>query len=295
MKAIEPVLSLSLKNILLATDFSPGSEAAVKYAQAIARCHSSHVHTIHVSGPDSYQLLDHRAFALTFNDIDDSSADVTQLLQGLVQGLPTGVPLHPGRIWEVINDVIVRNEVDLLVLNTHGRTGMHRLISGSIAEELFRNVTCPVLTIGPGVKACGTKTFAFRNILLATDLDPNSAAPQYAAWLANDFHARLTILSVDTGKNRSTRAQMESRLQAVIADSGDPWCKPNFVVEYGVPAVQILKVAHEQQPDLIVLGARHPEPASINSHLPWATAARVIAEAQSPVLTVRERDQSLAI
>jgi nucleotide-binding universal stress UspA family protein len=42
--------------------------------------------------------------------------------------------------------------------------------------------------------------------------------------------------------------------------------------------------------DLIVLGARHPEPAKINSHLPWATAARVIAEAECPVLTVRQKE-----
>jgi nucleotide-binding universal stress UspA family protein len=42
--------------------------------------------------------------------------------------------------------------------------------------------------------------------------------------------------------------------------------------------------------DLIVLGARHPEPAKINSHLPWATAARVIAEAECPVLTVLQKD-----
>src|SRR5579871_3871729 len=63
MNTLEAVTALSLKNILLATDFSPGSETAVKYAQAIARRHSSRVHTIHVNSPNSYNLLDPDAFA----------------------------------------------------------------------------------------------------------------------------------------------------------------------------------------------------------------------------------------
>ena len=73
MKTLEPVTALSLKNILLATDFSPGSETAVKYAQAIARRHTSRVHTIHVNSPDSYNLLDPDAFAITFNGPEANS------------------------------------------------------------------------------------------------------------------------------------------------------------------------------------------------------------------------------
>jgi nucleotide-binding universal stress UspA family protein len=66
--------------------------------------------------------------------------------------------------------------------------------------------------------------------------------------------------------------------------------KPAFLLAYGAPSTRILDIARQSAPDLIVLGARHPEPARINSHLPWATAARVIAEAPCPVLTVRERE-----
>jgi nucleotide-binding universal stress UspA family protein len=62
------------------------------------------------------------------------------------------------------------------------------------------------------------------------------------------------------------------------------------VLKYGLPSANILEVAQQMRADLIVLGARHPEPAKINSHLPWATAARVIAEAECPVLTVRQKD-----
>jgi nucleotide-binding universal stress UspA family protein len=62
------------------------------------------------------------------------------------------------------------------------------------------------------------------------------------------------------------------------------------MLKYGLPSARILESARQLRSDLIVLGARHPEPAKINSHLPWATAARVIAEAECPVLTVREKE-----
>jgi len=52
-------------------------------------------------------------------------------------------------VWEVISDVVKRNEIDLLVLASHGRHGIPRLVLGSIAEDVFRIVSCPVLTVGP--------------------------------------------------------------------------------------------------------------------------------------------------
>jgi nucleotide-binding universal stress UspA family protein len=149
MKTLEPVTALSLKNILLATDFSPGSETAVKYAQAIARRHTSRMHTIHVNSPDSYNLLDPDAFAITFNGQEANPKNSSDVLHGLLTGLPSQTPLHQGPVWEVISDVVKRNEIDLLVLASHGRHGIPRLVLGSIAEDVFRIVSCPVLTVGP--------------------------------------------------------------------------------------------------------------------------------------------------
>jgi nucleotide-binding universal stress UspA family protein len=116
MKALEPAVSLSLKNILLATDFSPVSGMAVKYAQAIARRHDSRVHTIHVTTPDSYHLLDPDAFALTFNGATTQAENIPEVLHSLLEGLPSETPLRQGTIWKVISDVVERNEIDLLIL-----------------------------------------------------------------------------------------------------------------------------------------------------------------------------------
>lgn len=68
MRLMEPQVALSLKNILLAVDFSAASESAVRYARAIARRCLSDVHTVHVNGPDSYHLLPPEAFRVAVRD-----------------------------------------------------------------------------------------------------------------------------------------------------------------------------------------------------------------------------------
>src|SRR6476660_4288286 len=294
MKTLEPAVSLSLRNILLATDFSPVSGMAVKYAQAIARRHSSRVHTIHVNSPDSYKLLDPDAFAITFNGPDANSNNLADVLHGLLTGLPSQTPMREGAVWEVISDVVKRNEIDLLVLASHGRHGIPRLVLGSIAEDVFRNVSCPVLTVGPDVKPCNSREMKVKKVLLATHFEAGSIAPAHAALLCNEFGAELTVLHVadenkvaSNGKNGRELAQ---QLNSVVPPEACLWRKPVCVLKYGLPSTNILEVAQQMQADLIVLGARHPEPAKINSHLPWATAARVIAEAECPVLTVRQKD-----
>jgi nucleotide-binding universal stress UspA family protein len=294
MNTLEPVAALSLKNILLAADFSPGSETAVKYAQAIARRHASRVHTIHVNSPNSYNLLDPDAFAITFNGPEANSKNIADVLHGLLTGLPSQTPLRQGAVWEVIGDVARRNEIDLLVLASHGRHGIPRLVLGSVAEEVFRNVSCPVLTVGPDVKPCNSREMKIKKVLLATHFDAGSTAPLHAALLCNEFGAELTVLHVaDENKaasNGKTSKELAQQLTSVVPPEASLWQKPACVLKYGLPSANILEVAQQMRADLIVLGARHPEPARINSHLPWATAARVIAEAECPVLTVRQKD-----
>lgn len=293
MKTLEPVTALSLKNILLATDFSPASEVALKYAQAIARRLTSRVHTIHVNSPDSYSLLDPDAFAITF-DRQANSKNGADVLHGLLTGLPSQTPLRQGAVWEVISDVVQRNEIDLLVLASHGRHGISRLVLGSVAEDVFRNVACPVLTVGPDVKQCNSREMKIQKVLLATHFEAESTAPVHAALLCNEFGAELTVLHVADEKkvasNGKNGKELTQQLTSVIPAETCLWRKPVCVLKYGLPSANILEVAQLIRADLIVLGARHPDPARINSHLPWATAARVIAEAECPVLTVRQKD-----
>jgi nucleotide-binding universal stress UspA family protein len=287
MMLMEPKIALSLKNILLAVDFSAASESAVRYTRAISRQCLSDVHTVHVNGPDSYHLLPPEAFRIAVRDSPAQPDDMVELMEALLQGLPNEVPLRQGGIWEVIADVVARNKTDLLVLGTHGRNGFPKFLLGSVAEQVFRNVYCPVLTVGPEAH-CVPGKLQFQNILLASDLDPRSAAPLYASWLCNEFKGSLTAqhVTVENGVDNGSDLQKAHQLEALLAP-GDS-TRPLIVVEHGSPAVRILEKIVELRPDVVVLGVRHPVQPRMAAHLPWSTATRLIAEARCPVLTVRE-------
>jgi nucleotide-binding universal stress UspA family protein len=226
---------------------------------------------------------------VTFNELRNAAQHPTDVLRSLFQGLNTQISLRSGGIWEVINDVVARSEIDLLVLGTHGRTGIPKLLQGSVAEEVFRNVACPVLTIGPDVSVFDSKPHRIERVLLATDLQANASSHFYAGWFAKEFKAQLTVMRVmsDTGLGR--RQQLVPQLhQALGEELGQLKPEPEYRIEYGPTAGCILEAARSWGADLIVLGAKHPTSGEVNTHSPWAVASRVIAEAECPVLTVRQ-------
>lgn len=246
------------------------------------------MHTIHVNGPDSYHLLPPQAFRVAVTE-RQATDDIIHLVELLLQGLPNEVPLRQGGIWEVIDDVVSRNKIDLLVLGTHGRSGLPKFLLGSVSEQVFRRVYCPVLTVGPQAVAA-TPKLKLQKILLASDLDPRSAAPLYASRLCNEFNGSLTALHV-TGVNGGDGCEghKASQLEAMLAldDTTKP---PRIIIEHGSPATAILEKIAELRPAIVVLGARHRARSGLAAHLPWSTTTRVISEAQCPVLTVRELD-----
>ncbi len=290
MTLVEPAVSISLKNILLATDLSECSAKALQYSRGLGGRFGSRVHAIHVSAPDSYQLLEPEALSITFRELRDAAQHPTDVLKSLFQGLPTQISLRPGGIWDVINDVVARNEIDLLVLGTHGRTGIPKLLQGSVAEQVFRSVSCPVLTIGPDAKPLDGEPRAIQRVLLATDFEPHSTAPYYAGWFSKAFQARLSVLHVVGGGAAADAPRPFQELGAAIKEQLNLLREPEYRIEHGSPAAGILATARRWQGDLIVLGARHPRAVRATSHSPWATASRVIAEAECPVLTVRQPD-----
>jgi nucleotide-binding universal stress UspA family protein len=302
MKTLEtpaPITStkICLKNILLATDLSVSSRMALQYARALAHEHGANVHALHVGGPDEYQLLCPEAFSNTFDELPNSENGL-EVLRGLLAGLPHEVPLHGSKVWEVIADVAERNEIDLVVLGTHGRKGLGKLLFGSVAEEVFRNVSCPILTVAADVEPPSLNNMGcleMKRVVLASDLNPHSQAPAIACALCERFDAELNALHVaaidDPPGEGTPWRQVKQAIIAAAPEILDLTCKPFFLVEYGEPAEKIRLVAEELEAGMIVLGAHHPENTSAPSHVPWAIAARVIAGARRPVLTVRDRSK----
>src|SRR5579864_526734 len=301
--------ALTIKNVLFATDFSATSDAALPYATAICRRFGATLHAAHVLSDANLLLMTGGIDYVSMGTIyDDAHTEAKEKLDQMAARLeiPNRCYVRHGQVWKGLAALIEENEIDLLVVGTHGRTGLGKLLLGSVAEDILRHASCPVLTVGP--KVCGrAKLPAFQNhardlapvelemrqIVFATNFAKNAArVAQEAIALAEEFRARLTLMHVmedytQLGRRPGPIEDCVSRLQELVPSGNTLQYLPEIVVEFGAAPERILKVAREREADMIVLGARSSADAG-TTHLPWSSAHHVIANAQCPVLTVRE-------
>jgi|SRR5579872_2205689 len=294
MKLASTPLRTEFKNVLVASDLSPDSKAALAWAQRIARRYGSKLVITHVISPAETALVPPEYWGSSMQMIDEAAKAQLDQVNASFKDVRHEVRLEHGRLPEIISAEIEELHIDLLVLGTHGREGAGRLAMGSAAEELLRRVHCPVLTVGPNVSFPASEKVEVKGILLATNLGQDSlAAATYAISLAEEFQARLTLLNVMNDEDFdppvdpqvAMKNRME-RLRKIASADGALTCKPDCLVEFGNGAEQILRVAHERSADLIVLGAK-PATGHIvaATHVSAATVHSVIARATCPVMT----------
>ena len=301
--------ALSVKNVLFATDFSATSEAALPYATAICRHFGSVLHTAHVLSDASILMMtggvDYVSMSTIYEDAHTEAREKLDQISGRLEGIPHYNYVRHGQVWENLAGIVEDEKIDLIVLGTHGRTGLGKLLLGSVAEVILRHSPCPVLTVGPKVSGraklpefqsrgrdLAPLELELRQILFATNFAQNSALiAQQAISLAEEFRARLTLLHVieDYTQLGSRPGPIEDgirRLHDLIPSNAALQYSPETLLEFGSAPDCILKAASEREADMIVLGAR----ASVEvgtTHLPWSTAHHVIANAMCPVLTIR--------
>jgi nucleotide-binding universal stress UspA family protein len=138
---------LSIRNILFPTDFSEQSVAAFHLASALARDHRARMTVLHVRETPVVPFAEFGAVP------PDDVPPRTELLERLGQFEPpdesTNVDYFVADGWpaeEIVRAATDRG-CDLIVMGTHGRTGLGRLLMGSVAEEVMRKAPCPVLTL----------------------------------------------------------------------------------------------------------------------------------------------------
>ena len=300
---------IHLKSILVATDFSSASQKALRHALSIARHYGARLCIMHVvsslgltmNGPEAV------AAATTAAQRDAMLAERKLIESGELRDLRHQVIVRSGDVWDELQSEIKQQAIDLVVVGTHARTGLKRLVLGSVAEKIFRNACCRVLTVGPGsptdahLKPDGME----RSLLFATDFSDSSVrALPHAISLANQRGSNLVLLHIlspvpdieghrwytaaDVVKMRgAAEADARKRLEQLIANVPLAM-EPQFVVNFGDPAEGILRVASELRTEVLVMGLRCREHVATVSHLPWSTAYDVVCNAACPVLTVRE-------
>lgn len=273
----------------MATDFSSVSRLALFYGLSIVRRYAATLYLAHIVRPDPLRRSDAESTRSAIDEAWRNGQRLTTdlLISGELRGINHKLLVAQGEVWEGLSPLVEQNHIDLIVVGTKGRTGLAKVLFGSVAERIFRRASCPVMTVGPNSPEPATAEHAVRRILYATDFTPQSLhAASYAVSLAQHYQAHLALLHVLPESSPAQQTSTDERLRALIPMQAMLQCEPEIIVTSGLPANGILDVAAERSPELIVLGVTHPGDSAFGGRR-WSVASEVAGHAICPVLTVR--------
>ena len=284
-------------SILVPTDGSDVATTAAESAIAIARQYDAELHVLHVvesidlpgefPGLQGELVQQGNAYV---SDIDDRAAsagvDSTMSVQG------AGTSPH-----QAILEYVDEHGIDLVAMGTRGRTGLDRLLLGSVAERTLVEAAAPVLTVREDV----TVDPSFRSILVPFDGSEGSmAAVEHAVSLAQTTDATITfchVIDQSLAVGDYNDALVMEELQATSEDVIDTAVKQaegagvqttDTPVLVGKPYEEIVRFADEQDHDCIVMGT-HGQ-STLGERLLGSTTSRVIRKASVPVISVRPEE-----
>jgi nucleotide-binding universal stress UspA family protein len=302
MAAATPQASLALRNVLIASDFSPSSESALLHAVSIAHHYGSTLHFAYVvqpalfsmSPPDSYMATpEAEEYAM-----DLARADARKLVSDVLHrthcdDIENRVWVNLGPVGETLCAIIEREHIDLAVVGTHGRTGLRKLVMGSAAEDVFRHASCPVLTVGPHCWRSDPHAPHLKHVLFPTDLSPDSArALPIALAIVSRFDARFTVLHVvehldseAAHDRRRVVSVLEQRMHEMVSAAGPMPAGISFEVQFGQVTDCVVEAASRLDVNLVAFGLKAPE--TQEDRLPWMHAYKIVCEVGCPVLSLR--------
>lgn len=303
---------IEIKRILCPVDFSEFSRHALAHAVMLARWYDSTVTVFHAYPPAAPPMIfagDPAGVAiapiLTPGEARDQTLTRLASFANCVkpEAVPVSFEARPGNAVPSILDLAKSLPSDLIVMGTYGRSGVDRLILGSVTEKVLRKSRCPVMVVPPPVSAAAESVpVLFERILCAIDFSAaSSAALTFALSVAQEANAELIIMHVienvpDTEHWKQgdptllrfildAEADATRRLRESVPSDARNWCKPVEVLTTGKPYREILRVAREQDAHLIVMGVHGRSPIDLMFF--GSTTHHVVRSATCPVLTLR--------
>ncbi|HEY3928588.1 MAG TPA: universal stress protein [Candidatus Koribacter sp.] len=305
---LQTALHVHPKSILIATDLAPESRNAMRHALALARHFGAKLHIAHVVSSMGFTLAGPDVLAAAHDVACRDLAEYEMHLNalGALSGIRCDVAVRDGEIWPQLQQLIAEDDVELVVIGTHGRRGLGRLLLGSVAETIIRCAPCPVVTVGPSFEESGVENVRQpRPVIFAANFEPASIeALPYLVNFAVERKCPLVLLHViqhfpepERGKwdsvdatldrHRDALASAERKLEGLMR-SHARFC-PTFDcrVMWGKPADEILMLASELRADAIAMGlhrSTHPEAIT---HFRSTIAYEVVCHAPCAVFTAR--------
>jgi universal stress protein A len=141
---------MKIRLILVPTDFSPSAAKALEYAIDFARLHRAQLLLVHVIEPMSYAVpryLPEPTALLEYERKEAARLLAESLAKVHRRYSKCQSEIHFGVVHEIVNQLAKERDADLLIIGTHGRTGLAHMLMGSVAEKVIRTSTRPVLSV----------------------------------------------------------------------------------------------------------------------------------------------------
>lgn len=288
-----------VRRILCATDFSASAAVALDWAASLAASEGAELHVVH-----TWQVPEHVSAAAGAISVPEVSAEVQQDIAARLGEVCQGRAVATKTVRQGAPDAEISalaGEIgaDLVVVGTHGRTGLSHVLLGSVAERVIRVSPVPVVTVPESWAARARAKPLVRRVLCPTDLTgPSEAAVAQVIALAARLSAKADLVHVLDMPPYALRltgdvvAEMEQAARRDLMDLCERHREKAVGLEThvrtGVAADAILGVASELDSDLIALPT-HARQGMARFFL-GSVAERVARTAARPVLTLRLTD-----
>jgi nucleotide-binding universal stress UspA family protein len=273
---------MTLHQILCPVDFSELSARALGYARLLAQCGNARLTVAYAESfsPPPYFTEGRvaeleRQYRESFQQAESALRDFVKATLGADSGT-VAVRVIEALPADGIRKLAEDTKADLIVMGTHGRSGVNRLMLGSVAERVLRESRIPVLTVRGDAPLAAPK-----NILCPVNDTPAARqAVAVAAELAQCTGGNVVALYV---KETDPKAAIGD-LCAWLPEEARRHCSLREAAGRGEAAAEIVALARETPCDLLVMGAQHRR--FFDSTVLGATTARVVRHSPCPVLTV---------
>ncbi len=268
-------------DVLLATDGSEVATEAAAVGISLAQILNATVHAVSVVESDRGNGTNHERHEANAEAVASEARDAGCTAEAVVRN---------GRPASEIRRYAEEADVDLIVVGTHGRTGLKQVVLGSVALEVIRDARRPVLSVSATVARNGVGG-NIDDVCLATDgWSGAAAATEHALELAEACDARVHALyAVDVAADDEIRDGFEehgTQTTAAVADRADDrGLEATRCVESGSAHEVILEYAAAEDIDMLVMGTETK--STVERLIIGSVSQRVVPNASVPVLTVR--------
>lgn len=286
-------MSFTIKQILTPVDFSETSQVALSHAIFMAKIYNAKLYFIHVMEKVSYQ-----------NDIRELTtytSKITDMVEGKLEELATSIRLEhginkpeiiieSGNIASRIVETAEQIKADIIVMGTHGISGVAEFFMGSNAYKVVTQATCPVLTVQKQITRKG-----FNIIVLPID-DSHSSRQKvkYAVDMAKQYSSVVHVLGLMKDEEPSTRHKSEVMMKQVnefLEKHEIP--KKNKTLVGDNAAKLTMKYANDVNADLIMIMTEQEE--NITGYIMGPYAQQVVNHSKVPVMSITPKETYVPI